>query len=73
MHLICNSLALVVFFNDASFRSTFHLALASIGLYVNINNDENDTGERSSRLKFFVNLPHVRRLSLSYFLSVMAY
>ncbi|MBA0623565.1 hypothetical protein Godav_009022 [Gossypium davidsonii] len=68
MHLICNSLALVVFFNDVSFRSTFHLALVSIGLHVNINNDENDTGERSSRRKFFVNLPHVRRLSLSYFL-----
>ncbi|MBA0836960.1 hypothetical protein Goarm_009148 [Gossypium armourianum] len=53
---------------DASFRSTFHLALVSIDLQVNINNDENDTGERSSRLKFFVSLPHVRRLSLSYFL-----
>ncbi|MFQ6639518.1 hypothetical protein Gotur_016929, partial [Gossypium turneri] len=48
---------------DASFRSTIHLALVSIGLHVNINNDENDTGERSSRLKFFVSLPHVTRLS----------
>lgn len=72
MHLICNSLVGCIFY-DVSFRNTFHLALVSIGLYVNINTDENDTGERSSRLKFFVNLPHVRRLSLSYFLRVMAY
>ncbi|XWS25711.1 hypothetical protein CRYUN_Cryun27aG0091000 [Craigia yunnanensis] len=61
-------------FDDVSFQNTFHLALISIGLYVDIDNDENDARNTSSKLlKFFVNLPHIRRLEVqSYFLKYLA-
>ncbi|XVF36173.1 hypothetical protein REPUB_Repub19eG0035200 [Reevesia pubescens] len=61
-------------FDDVFFQNTFHLALVSIGLYVNIDNDENDARENSSKmLRFFVNLPHIRRLEVqSYFLKYLA-
>ena len=60
-------------FDDVSFQNTFHLALISIGLYVNIDNDENNAPDNSSKLlRFIVNLPHIRRLEVqSYFLKVM--
>ncbi|KAK9023231.1 hypothetical protein V6N11_003456 [Hibiscus sabdariffa] len=60
-------------FYDVSFQNTFYLALVSIGLYDN-NNYEKTTGQSSSKLiKFFVNLPHIRRLEIqSYFLKYLA-
>ncbi|XWS14625.1 hypothetical protein CRYUN_Cryun35bG0025400 [Craigia yunnanensis] len=60
-------------FDDVSFQNTFHLALVSIGLYVNTDNDENDARDNSSKLlRFFVNLPHIRRLEVqSYFLKYL--
>ncbi|OMO87657.1 F-box/LRR-repeat protein [Corchorus capsularis] len=61
-------------FDDVSFQNTVHLALISIGLYVNIDNDDSDAQESSSKLvRFFVNLPHIRRLEVqSYFLKYLA-
>ncbi|XVE94776.1 hypothetical protein REPUB_Repub02eG0038300 [Reevesia pubescens] len=61
-------------FYDVSFQNTLHLALVSIGLYVNIDNDENDARDSSSKLlRFFPNLPHIRRLEVqSYFLKYLA-
>ncbi|XP_021284749.1 F-box/FBD/LRR-repeat protein At1g13570-like [Herrania umbratica] len=61
-------------FDDVSFQNTVHLALVSIGLYVNIDNEENNAEENSSKLlRFFVNLPHIRRLEVqSYFLKYLA-
>ncbi|XWS21106.1 hypothetical protein CRYUN_Cryun30bG0026900 [Craigia yunnanensis] len=61
-------------FDDVSFQNTFHLVLVSIGLYVNIDNDENNARDNSSKLlRFFVNLPHIRRLEVqSYFLKYLA-
>lgn len=60
-------------FDDVSFQNTFHLALVSIGLYVNIDTNENYARDSSSKLlRFFINLPHIRRLEVqSYFLKVM--
>ncbi|KAK9047099.1 hypothetical protein V6N11_052957 [Hibiscus sabdariffa] len=61
-------------FEDVSFLNTLHLALVSIGLYVNTENDENNArGNSSKLLRFFVNLPHIRRLEIqSYFLKYLA-
>lgn len=61
-------------FEDVSFLNTVHLSLVSIGLYVNIDNEENDARDNSSKLlRFFVNLPHIRRLEIqSYFLKYLA-
>ncbi|KAJ6955021.1 F-box/FBD/LRR-repeat protein [Populus alba x Populus x berolinensis] len=61
-------------FDDVSFENTFVLALVSIGLYVNVKNDQNVSyGSSSKLLRFFVNLPHVRRLEIqSYFLKYLA-
>ncbi|KAJ6939999.1 hypothetical protein NC651_006226 [Populus alba x Populus x berolinensis] len=45
-------------FDDVSFENTFVLALVSIGLYVNVKNDQNVSyGSSSKLLRFFVNLP----------------
>ncbi|GLT58082.1 hypothetical protein SLA2020_310040 [Shorea laevis] len=63
-------------FRDVSFKNTFSLALISIGLYVSINDvdDQRKAGENSSKLlRFFANLPHIRRLEIqSYFLKYLA-
>ncbi|XP_022772803.1 F-box/FBD/LRR-repeat protein At1g13570-like isoform X4 [Durio zibethinus] len=61
-------------FDDVSFQNTPHLALVSIGLYVNINNDENNAQDSSSKLlRFFVNLPQIQRLEVqNYFLKYLA-
>jgi hypothetical protein len=61
-------------FDDVSFENTFALALVSIGLYVNVKNDQNVSyGSSSKLLRLFVNLPHVRRLEIqSYFLKVIS-
>lgn len=61
-------------FDDVSFQNTFHLALVSIGLYANIDNHESNARDNSSKLlRFFVNLPHIRRLEVqSYFLKYLA-
>ncbi|XP_007017442.2 PREDICTED: F-box/FBD/LRR-repeat protein At1g13570 [Theobroma cacao] len=61
-------------FDDVSFQNTVHLSLVSIGLYVNIDDEDNDAEENSSKLlRFFANLPHIRRLEVqSYFLKYLA-
>lgn len=60
-------------FDDVTFENTFHLALVSIGLYVNVKNDQaKGPGNSCKLLRFFVHLPHIRRLEIqSYFLKVM--
>lgn len=57
-------------FEDVSFKNTFHLAVISIGLYVN---DQNGARGNSSNLrKFFDHLPLLQRLEIqSYFLKVI--
>ena len=59
-------------FEDVSFENTFQLAVVSIGLYLNFEYDQSRShGGSSNLLKFFVHLPHVRRLEVqSYFLKV---
>ncbi|KAB5526781.1 hypothetical protein DKX38_020628 [Salix brachista] len=61
-------------FDDVSFENTFLLTLVSIGLYVNGINDRNvSRGSSSKLLRFFVNLPHIRRLEIqSYFIKYLA-
>ncbi|XP_028757694.1 F-box/FBD/LRR-repeat protein At1g13570 isoform X1 [Neltuma alba] len=61
-------------FEDVRFENTFHLAVVSIGLYLNLENEKNRwQGSSSNLLKFFVHLPHVRRLEVqSYFLKYLA-
>ncbi|KAI4316776.1 hypothetical protein L6164_024721 [Bauhinia variegata] len=61
-------------FEDISFESRFRLAVISIELYVDIENDQSRLHGRSSNLlRFFVHLPHVRRLEVqSYFLKYLA-
>ncbi|XVF73675.1 hypothetical protein PTKIN_Ptkin13bG0001800 [Pterospermum kingtungense] len=55
-------------FDDVSFQNTFHLAMVSIDLYVNIDINENVAPDSSSKLlRFFVNLPHIRRLEVQSF------
>lgn len=60
-------------FDDVSFENTFNLALVSIGLYVNVKKDQTLVlGSSSKLLRFFVHLPHIRRLEIqSYFLKVV--
>lgn len=55
-------------FNDINFENAFQLAVVSIGLY-----DKRQSHANSSNLlKFFVHLPHIRRLEIqSYFLKVI--
>lgn len=61
-------------FDDVTFENTFHLALVSIGLYVNGKNDQAmGPGNSCKLLRFFVHLPHIRRLEIqSYFLKYLA-
>ncbi|KAF3975106.1 hypothetical protein CMV_001638 [Castanea mollissima] len=56
-------------FNDISFENAFQLAVVSIGLY-----DKRQSHANSSNLlKFFVHLPHIRRLEIqSYFLKYLS-
>lgn len=60
-------------FDDVIFENTFHLALVSIGLYVNVKTElPMAPGNSGKLLRFFVHLPHIRRLEVqSYFLKVM--
>lgn len=60
-------------YDEVSFENTFQLTLISIGLYVNVKNDRNAVhGNSSKLLRFFANLPHIRRLEIqSLFLKVM--
>ncbi|KAJ4701867.1 F-box/FBD/LRR-repeat protein [Melia azedarach] len=60
-------------FDDVNFENTFHLALVSIGLYVNVKTDQTAPGNSCKLLRFFVHLPHIRRLEIqSYFLKYLA-
>ncbi|KAK2660456.1 hypothetical protein Ddye_006989 [Dipteronia dyeriana] len=61
-------------FDDVSFENTFNLALVSIGLYVNVKKDQTlALGSSSKLLRFFIHLPHIRRLEIqSYFLKYLA-
>ncbi|XP_015972638.1 F-box/FBD/LRR-repeat protein At1g13570 [Arachis duranensis] len=61
-------------FEDISFENTFQLSVVSIGLYLNFETNQNRLrGSSSNLLKFFVHLPHVRRLEVqSYFLKYLA-
>ncbi|KAF7829709.1 F-box/FBD/LRR-repeat protein [Senna tora] len=46
-------------FEDVRFENTFHLAVVSIGLYLNFENEKSRwPGCSSNLLKFFVHLPH---------------
>ncbi|KAH7524044.1 hypothetical protein FEM48_Zijuj06G0076500 [Ziziphus jujuba var. spinosa] len=60
-------------FTDVSFKNTFGLAVVSIGLYGDAN-DQNRCFSNSSNLqKFFDHLPVIRRLEIqSYFLKYLA-
>lgn len=58
-------------FDDVTFENTFNLALVSIGLYVNVKSDQTVAPGSSKLVRFFVHLPHIRRLEIqSYFLKV---
>lgn len=61
-------------FEDVSFQDTFHLAIVSIGLYVNAESDQNLAfGGTGNLIKFFACLPHIQRLEVqSYFLKYLA-
>ncbi|EEF52517.1 F-box/FBD/LRR-repeat protein At1g13570 [Ricinus communis] len=61
-------------YDDVTFENTFQLTLVSIGLYVNVQNDRNvGHGSSSKLLRFFANLPHIRRLEVqSYFLKYLS-
>ena len=52
-------------FGDVRFKNAFHLAEVSIHLSLNCVSDElKSSGSSSNLLKFFVHLPHVRRLDV---------
>lgn len=59
-------------FEDVSFQDTFHLAVVSIGLYVNSGIERNLAfGSTGNLIKFFACLPHIQRLEVqSFFLKV---
>ncbi|KAK6938763.1 F-box domain [Dillenia turbinata] len=59
---------------DVNFKSTCLLAIVSIGLYMNVANDQiMARGNSGSLLKFLSNLPHIQRLEIqSYFLRYLA-
>ncbi|KAL6951984.1 hypothetical protein U1Q18_016199 [Sarracenia purpurea var. burkii] len=61
-------------FDDVNFVNTFRLAIVSIGLYVNIGYDQNQTlGSTGNLIKFLAHLPSVQRLEVqSYFLKYLA-
>ncbi|WCJ35310.1 F-box/RNI-like superfamily protein [Euphorbia peplus] len=57
-------------YDDVNFENTFHLTLVSIGLYKNVTNLAHVSS--SKLLRFFANLPHIRRLEIqSYFLKYL--
>jgi hypothetical protein len=59
-------------FEDISFENTPCLTVISIGLYVNVGDKRRAYSNYSNLLKFFVRLPHIRRLEVqSYFLKVI--
>ncbi|KAG8377715.1 hypothetical protein BUALT_Bualt08G0061600 [Buddleja alternifolia] len=61
-------------FEDVSFQGTFHLAVVSIGLYVNTGSERNLAfGSTGNLIKFFACLPHIQRLEVqSFFLKYLA-
>lgn len=61
-------------FEDVSFQDTFHLAVVSIGLYVNSGVERNLAfGSSGNLIKFFACLPHIQRLEVqSFFLKYLA-
>ncbi|KAJ1393207.1 Leucine-rich repeat 2 [Sesbania bispinosa] len=61
-------------FEDISFENTFQLAVVSIGLYLNFENNQSRLhGGSSNLLKFFVHLPRLQRLEIqSYFLKYLS-
>ncbi|KAK6115406.1 hypothetical protein DH2020_035086 [Rehmannia glutinosa] len=61
-------------FEDVSFKDTFHLAVVSIGLYVNTGIERNLAfGSTGNLIKFFACLPHIQRLEVqSFFLKYLA-
>ncbi|KAI4375013.1 hypothetical protein MLD38_012933 [Melastoma candidum] len=77
-HLNVNAPNLLFFdvggvFRDVTFTNTHNLALVSIGLYVSDKIDKEPPLFSSNLLKFFVHLPHIRRLEIqSYFLKYLA-
>lgn len=60
-------------YDEVNFENTYQLSLISIGLYVNVKNNRNLAyGSSSKLLRFFTNLPHIRRLEIqSYFLKYL--
>ncbi|XP_051123621.1 F-box/FBD/LRR-repeat protein At1g13570-like isoform X2 [Andrographis paniculata] len=61
-------------FEDVIFQDTFHLAVVSIGLYVNTGNERITAfGCTGNMINFFACLPHIQRLEVqSYFLKYLA-
>ncbi|XP_047974997.1 F-box/FBD/LRR-repeat protein At1g13570-like [Salvia hispanica] len=61
-------------FEDVSFQDTLHLAVVSIGLYVNSGIERNLAfGSTGNLIKFFACLPHIQRLEVqSFFLKYLA-
>ncbi|PIN15823.1 hypothetical protein CDL12_11527 [Handroanthus impetiginosus] len=61
-------------FEDVSFQNTFHLAVVSIGLYVNTGSERDLAfGSTGNLMKFFACLPHIQRLEVqSFFLKYLA-
>ncbi|KAI4366399.1 hypothetical protein MLD38_022280 [Melastoma candidum] len=61
-------------FRDVTFTNTHNLALVWIGLYVSDKIDKEPPLFLSNLLKFFIHLPHIRRLEIqSYFLKSFIY
>ncbi|KAG9148090.1 hypothetical protein Leryth_003666, partial [Lithospermum erythrorhizon] len=61
-------------FEDVSFQGTSHLAIVSIGLYVNADYGRNVAlGKPGNLVKFFAHLPHIQRLEIqSFFLKYLS-
>ncbi|KAK2994808.1 hypothetical protein RJ640_021040 [Escallonia rubra] len=61
-------------FEDINFGNASHLAIVSIGLYVNAGYDKNPAlGNTGNMIKFFAPLPHIQRLEVqSFFLKYLA-
>ncbi|CAK9160328.1 unnamed protein product [Ilex paraguariensis] len=50
-------------FEDVSLENTFHLAIVSIGLYVNAGYEQNEIlGNTSNMIKFFAHMPCIQKL-----------
>ncbi|KAK3038155.1 hypothetical protein RJ639_029609 [Escallonia herrerae] len=61
-------------FEDVNFGNASHLAIVSIGLYVNAGYEKNPAlGNTGNMIKFFAPLPHIQRLEVqSFFLKYLA-